>query len=254
VQRFCTSLIPLVRVAFVVTETNRKSMRPKSIVIISLVVLLTAGSGFYLVVRPQDESRPPELNNRQSSPVKSNTDSSSEPVAPEIEKIFPILSDFESTLKVEGLEWATSVFLTSTKFAQYERVRLVNIDFHGLLRRVRQSQQYLSSAGTNLSGDPRTTIDMSPFENLNYQLLIQNAQVNEVNGIFIITLSGPALKNDGRVGSWNMSIDEVSEEISGLIDAADGWTTFGPGPDRAFHVFRSMSQVARQEQQQGKDY
>ena len=166
----------------------------------------------------------------------------------------PVLSDFESPIKGEALAWAERIFLNTERYANYERIRLVDVNWSELMGPIKRSQQYLAaSSGGSATGNSAALIEMNPFDNMSYQLLIEKVRIHEINGVYITTLSGTISVGDEDGGTWNMSINENTSELIGTFDASDGWTTFGPGPNRSFHVFRSMSQASRQEQRKAKN-
>jgi len=184
-----------------------------------------------------------------------NADESQGSASSSVIALTPFLRDYESNIKDEALKWANSTFITNTRGVAYDRVRLVSIDWFSLLQPIKNSELYLKAASDGTAeGFSSGDLYLEPFDDRRYQLVIERADVYNVNGVEVIALLGSAFDINGRRGSWQMSIDEYGLAISGHVDAPDGYTNLGPGPDNAFHVFRDLSQDGRREQMAGKKY
>ena len=145
-------------------------------------------------------------------------------------------------------------FFNTEGYVKYERIRLVDVNWSELMGPIKRSQQYLAaSSGGSATGNSAALIEMSPFDDMSYQLLIEKIRIHEINGIYVTTLSGKISIGDEDSGIWKMSMNENTSELTGTFDATDGWTTFGPGPNQSYHVFRSMSQASRQGQRKAKN-
>ena len=166
----------------------------------------------------------------------------------------PILSDFESPIRGEALARSEKIFFNTEGYVKYERIRLVDVNWSELMGPIKRSQQYLAaSSGGSATGNSAALIEMSPFDDMSYQLLIEKVRIHEINGVYVTTLSGKISIGDEDSGIWKMSMNENTSELTGTFDATDGWTTFGPGPNQSYHVFRSMSQASRQGQRKAKN-
>jgi hypothetical protein len=246
-------------------QTRESAMRRSWIAVVTVLLALGAALTWLASAdRSEPESRSQSASTFESSDtppgesravVPASTDQDAEYMNSPNDRVF---RDFESNIKAEAVEWVNGLFITNTRGMNYDRVRLVDIDWFNLLQPIKSSQFYLqSSSGATIpekSGDSSNSFYIEPFSDKKYQMIIERVDVYETNGVHGIALLGSTLDAEGRQGTWQLSIDENERSLSGHINAPDGYTTFGPGPDNAFHVFREVSQESRRQQMEGKTY